>query len=1160
MITFPLSRSLLIAALAPTAGGCSFFETIFPADLRRKSYPLDFDADKDGITDRDELAGGLDPDNPDTNGDGINDRDGDDDGDGLANYLELQYGFDPSDGDSGSVMHGADLKGNGVSDCDEDFDHDSAGLCWELKYGFDPFDDADLVNDADGDGIANTEEYDQFNPNDPASHPGEDDLLTVLDVDSGVKGYSNTTTVLGTFGYCNVGDQILFTSSSTKPNADDAGFIACTTEAGALTTSFAASKDGPLALYVWRKNAAGVVEHPVKDTVVYDTTGPVGGSVRIGSLASLTINLAITWPTDTDYASIKLRRYLEADCSTRTVAEGVTLNLTTYATAYQDSGLSLNQAYCYKIFWYDVLGNESSRWVAYDGIGPSGALAIKASPNDPTSTEIFLTHTPPTDADYASVVLRRNAGATCAAAVATDGSAVTMTISQTDITDGGLVPASTYCYKIFWYDSFGNFGATVPTGSPQASVTDGAHVCSAAAANHDVWYYGSAVSLSFECDDNLGSDSVISSVTTTSMPTWLTPSFSGATLTFSGTAPSSEAVTTWRFKVNGVMTNADAAGRAVTTEIINTSLLDGSLSASVTLVAGDSGNNKQIDPFTVDLSNSGQTTSLWDGSVANATLGIQAGGIGTDMHGSFTLETSCTANAAPSVCLGTSPTTVDNDTTKVKSRDVRFKWTFSPWDQGLYYLDVASAVTVEGSFNSLSATDRTVITAPRQGNGTVVTPTGTANTATFDAESYHYGIAVARGSASSALSPAIGALYVSSPSDKTYYSRLQVTRTSSALVQSWTDYASFGDGDDNTSRFTIQSLPVDNTWALVGTVEQLSGNKDLTFVRYQDGDGTSTHPSPVAGSYESLTNDSEDINDVATTRTFTDADSKARLGVAYVRVVGGNNQLRVAKLNPYFVDPTATTINDSADYDPAGTAYTSGTLKSIDQVKIAHTTEGANGWFYVVYHSDADAIANNSAKVSIAKVQSNSSAAASYGNTAPVDLFTGSSALDEEFDLTSTDQSLDLALGTRGGETVAVVVHRSKDSDGKCYVTPVRQALTVGASVQIFGASNTATCLYPQVEWSSRGRFVVTFWEADGANWDLYAVEVQINASFAASINTSTILLIANDVTGRPLKLATDLLDRDASNNRVDWMAVLYRTTGNNPTVTSFHVRGVDEP
>ncbi|WP_230587738.1 hypothetical protein [Gallibacterium anatis] len=70
------------------------------------SHPSDYDSDHDGVNDADEKEAGLDPHNPDTNGDGILDGDEDSDGDGIPNKNE-------SDTKTPGIT---DKDGNGKSD------------------------------------------------------------------------------------------------------------------------------------------------------------------------------------------------------------------------------------------------------------------------------------------------------------------------------------------------------------------------------------------------------------------------------------------------------------------------------------------------------------------------------------------------------------------------------------------------------------------------------------------------------------------------------------------------------------------------------------------------------------------------------------------------------------------------------------------------------------------------------------------------------------------------------------------------------------------------------------------------------------------------------------------------------------------------------------
>jgi hypothetical protein len=74
------------------------------------------DADLDGVPDNVENLLGLNPNNPDSDNDGILDGDEDPDSDGLRTSWELAYGYDPRT---------ADTNGNGIADRDEDGDNDA---------------------------------------------------------------------------------------------------------------------------------------------------------------------------------------------------------------------------------------------------------------------------------------------------------------------------------------------------------------------------------------------------------------------------------------------------------------------------------------------------------------------------------------------------------------------------------------------------------------------------------------------------------------------------------------------------------------------------------------------------------------------------------------------------------------------------------------------------------------------------------------------------------------------------------------------------------------------------------------------------------------------------------------------------------------------------
>lgn len=96
------------------------------------------DSDGDGIPDDVEPLLGLNPSNPDSNGNGVRDGDEDNDHDGLRNAAEIAFGLNPLNPDS---------NGNGILDGDEDSDHDGLKNSREALAGTDP-----TNADTDGDG------------------------------------------------------------------------------------------------------------------------------------------------------------------------------------------------------------------------------------------------------------------------------------------------------------------------------------------------------------------------------------------------------------------------------------------------------------------------------------------------------------------------------------------------------------------------------------------------------------------------------------------------------------------------------------------------------------------------------------------------------------------------------------------------------------------------------------------------------------------------------------------------------------------------------------------------------------------------------------------------------------------------------------------------
>ena len=116
------------------------------------------DTDNDGVPDVVEAALGYDPNNPDTNGNGVLDGDEDQDRDRLRNSWELVFGYDPRKADSDE---------NGTPDDREDGDNDGLENFREAELRLNP-----RNGDSDGDGWDDFGEVaDNTNPLDPASGP-----------------------------------------------------------------------------------------------------------------------------------------------------------------------------------------------------------------------------------------------------------------------------------------------------------------------------------------------------------------------------------------------------------------------------------------------------------------------------------------------------------------------------------------------------------------------------------------------------------------------------------------------------------------------------------------------------------------------------------------------------------------------------------------------------------------------------------------------------------------------------------------------------------------------------------------------------------------------------------------------------------------------------
>jgi len=150
--------------------------------------PLDNDGD--GLTNEEERILNTDPENSDTDGDGLDDSMEDSDGDGIPDLVEISLGTDPTIPDSHE-----DSDGDGISNRDE------------LINGTDPNN-----SDSDGDGVSDRDEdllgTDPTNPNDsPLQDPGgdnPDDYEGVISDTYGIHSLNpSAKVILLRRGFCN---------------------------------------------------------------------------------------------------------------------------------------------------------------------------------------------------------------------------------------------------------------------------------------------------------------------------------------------------------------------------------------------------------------------------------------------------------------------------------------------------------------------------------------------------------------------------------------------------------------------------------------------------------------------------------------------------------------------------------------------------------------------------------------------------------------------------------------------------------------------------------------------------------------------------------------------------------------------------------------------
>ena len=617
-----------------------------------------------------------------------------------------------------------------------------------------------------------------------------------------------------------------------------------------------------------------------------------------------------------------------------------------------------------------------------------------------------------------------------------------------------------------------------------------------------------------------GCDRTIANLSLSGAPSFLSGNSSGTIASFTGIAPAAvHSNTSWTFAINQTTSNTFP----VTTVILDNSLLSSTLSApaafSPTNGLGSTNNTEY------DLGHSLTLDSSWDGAIADASFLTTS--IQTDIPG-VALSVDCTTVTAPYICNGTASR---NDLTLDNA--LKMKWLWSAFDQGPYYLDITAQATIEGGNTTLpTKTFSTTLPIQSSGNVTINTTYDTNSGNSFDEQTFRYGIAVS--SQSTPTIPIVGVTYIATnSSSRNYFKRLVIDRTTTpGGASSGVDQiASTLEVDTvNSQDFTLNNLST-GAWVSAGGV-QSGSSTNVYFSSITD--SASTPSLTTARSLTNYNGTSDVASDITTSKPFNDG-GIVRMGLAFVRrnTSGSTSyNLLVAKLNPS--GNNSATILDDLNY---GLSSTGGYSKfertvitnQIDRLRMSWISEGGTGYFYVAHREATD--------LKILKVKSSFNSG--YGNTIgtiKTGVFANASTSDDP-------QSLDLALGTSNGNTVAAMAYRN--GSGDCYFQRADSSLVPSTALKL----TSLECYNPSVHFNAAsGRFIVTYAELNAGNkYDIKTTEITIGTPDTFS----TPVVIVADLAVFPVRLVTDFYSAG------HWMAIFYRLI-NDPTLKfhGYHVSG----
>ncbi|MEZ4743347.1 MAG: hypothetical protein R3B45_13025 [Bdellovibrionota bacterium] len=560
-----------------------------------------------------------------------------------------------------------------------------------------------------------------------------------------------------------------------------------------------------------------------------------------------------------------------------------------------------------------------------------------------------------------------------------------------------------------------------------AAPTNSSQVSCERSSGQNFFLSGTTATLVFTCS------TAVTSLTSTDTPSFFSESFSDTTVTFSGTA-SGEGTTEWSFNVNGQTTTSGAD--ALSTTVISASSMQVTLTGTFAMAS----NNSTDVSFSLDLT----LDNFWENYLTDISLAALS--LDTDMHG-LSISDSCTSATAPYVCHDT----LDASSLAI-SRDMKINWSYSAFDQGNYTFAVNPRFTVGSDTLDLDVTNSKTFTIPIQTAGNIELSHTQANLlgagSVFNEQKFPNGIAINKKSSEEA--PIIGLTFAYEDSNRQVNAkRLLIDRTDDPSVASPDGVTQSGEievsNGKNSQYIVIKSLD-NGDWVTVGAKQNTKF--DVYFNKFSDS-ASLPASDPVGIDLTAIA--SGEIGAVAVSESFTDADDTERLAVGFIHT-DGNDYLNIAKINPTGTDKS--TIVDDSNFDTEASGSTNrfrldtGLSGKVDRLALEQTSESSTVYFYAAYRAATDILVTKISAVYASGYGESTSTLTSGGLND-----SGTGAL----------QSLDMALGKQGGNTVVGVVYQKPG--GHCYFRRINQDLSTTSQELDLTASD---CYFPSIHYNAK--------------------------------------------------------------------------------------------